>query len=192
MYATTYRSSLSGPILVVLLCFSCGWQEQQKHTELSKDPFQRKQQRTAPTCKKRLMTSCVFVDHLSCLSPLMFITCYVYHLSCVSAVMFISRDDNHLSSLGSVTRKEHMAMRYMWSDTDLYKYQVFIGSQGERGKRTALVSHTCNRYSTKQQVKRGIKINSQNNMTQTTISICLLYTSPSPRDQRGSRMPSSA
>ena len=25
-----------------------------------------------------------------------------------------------------------------------------------------------------------------------TISICLLYTSPSPRDQRGSRMPSSA
>ena len=26
----------------------------------------------------------------------------------------------------------------------------------------------------------------------TTYSICLLYTSPSPRDQRGSRMPSSA
>ena len=25
-----------------------------------------------------------------------------------------------------------------------------------------------------------------------TLSICLLYTSPSPRDQRGSRMPSSA
>ena len=25
-----------------------------------------------------------------------------------------------------------------------------------------------------------------------TINICLLYTSPSPRDQRGSRMPSSA
>ena len=31
----------------------------------------------------------------------------------------------------------------------------------------------------------GIGINS-------SISICLLYTSPSPRDQRGSRMPSSA
>lgn len=28
-------------------------------------------------------------------------------------------DSTHLSSLGSVTRKEHMAMRYMWSDTDL-------------------------------------------------------------------------
>ena len=28
--------------------------------------------------------------------------------------------------------------------------------------------------------------------TQHTISACLLYTSPSPRDQRGSRMPSSA
>ena len=28
--------------------------------------------------------------------------------------------------------------------------------------------------------------------TTTTSSICLLYTSPSPRDQRGSRMPSSA
>ena len=26
----------------------------------------------------------------------------------------------------------------------------------------------------------------------TTVKICLLYTSPSPRDQRGSRMPSSA
>ena len=25
-----------------------------------------------------------------------------------------------------------------------------------------------------------------------TITVCLLYTSPSPRDQRGSRMPSSA
>ena len=28
--------------------------------------------------------------------------------------------------------------------------------------------------------------------TRTTFEICLLYTSPSPRDQRGSRMPSSA
>ena len=28
--------------------------------------------------------------------------------------------------------------------------------------------------------------------TQTLVSTCLLYTSPSPRDQRGSRMPSSA
>ena len=28
--------------------------------------------------------------------------------------------------------------------------------------------------------------------TSACISICLLYTSPSPRDQRGSRMPSSA
>ena len=27
---------------------------------------------------------------------------------------------------------------------------------------------------------------------QTNVDICLLYTSPSPRDQRGSRMPSSA
>ena len=31
-----------------------------------------------------------------------------------------------------------------------------------------------------------------NNWTATTYGTCLLYTSPSPRDQRGSRMPSSA
>ena len=32
----------------------------------------------------------------------------------------------------------------------------------------------------------------KHNRDATIISICLLYTSPSPRDQRGSRMPSSA
>ena len=32
----------------------------------------------------------------------------------------------------------------------------------------------------------------ENSILQRSISSCLLYTSPSPRDQRGSRMPSSA
>ena len=34
--------------------------------------------------------------------------------------------------------------------------------------------------------------NDQTSVTGTKSSTCLLYTSPSPRDQRGSRMPSSA
>ena len=38
-----------------------------------------------------------------------------------------------------------------------------------------------------------IKYKDKENWIENTISItCLLYTSPSPRDQRGSRMPSSA
>ena len=32
----------------------------------------------------------------------------------------------------------------------------------------------------------------QSMINEDTLDICLLYTSPSPRDQRGSRMPSSA
>ena len=34
--------------------------------------------------------------------------------------------------------------------------------------------------------------NNINRIEYKTINVCLLYTSPSPRDQRGSRMPSSA
>ena len=37
-----------------------------------------------------------------------------------------------------------------------------------------------------------IDILTADNTTETYMSVCLLYTSPSPRDQRGSRMPSSA
>ena len=43
--------------------------------------------------------------------------------------------------------------------------------------------------------ERGITITSKNtaiHYNDIKINICLLYTSPSPRDQRGSRMPSSA
>ena len=39
-------------------------------------------------------------------------------------------------------------------------------------------------------VLQGTNLNSH--ITSTLSNVCLLYTSPSPRDQRGSRMPSSA
>ena len=38
----------------------------------------------------------------------------------------------------------------------------------------------------------GYKILSQSKTDRGNVKVCLLYTSPSPRDQRGSRMPSSA
>ena len=38
----------------------------------------------------------------------------------------------------------------------------------------------------------GIVGNEQFSESRTNVKTCLLYTSPSPRDQRGSRMPSSA
>mgnify|MGYP003319289315 CR=1 FL=1 len=39
-------------------------------------------------------------------------------------------------------------------------------------------------------IKAGLKELNLQDATQANINICLLYTSPSPRDQRGSRMPS--
>ena len=38
----------------------------------------------------------------------------------------------------------------------------------------------------------GLKLGLINSTNEKDINTCLLYTSPSPRDQRGSRMPSSA
>ena len=40
--------------------------------------------------------------------------------------------------------------------------------------------------------QRGYPLSLLENSNITDFNICLLYTSPSPRDQRGSRMPSSA
>ena len=53
----------------------------------------------------------------------------------------------------------------------------------------------------KEETKKGVNISFEMNARRSIdgnimifdhIDICLLYTSPSPRDQRGSRMPSSA
>ena len=38
----------------------------------------------------------------------------------------------------------------------------------------------------------GVKVDNSFKIIEDTLNPCLLYTSPSPRDQRGSRMPSSA
>ena len=42
------------------------------------------------------------------------------------------------------------------------------------------------------EVKRGKRIQRKKKYFPGYVLVCLLYTSPSPRDQRGSRMPSSA
>ena len=47
-------------------------------------------------------------------------------------------------------------------------------------------------FTTADQVKRFAQAKSANAPRVMDIDACLLYTSPSPRDQRGSRMPSSA
>ena len=62
-----------------------------------------------------------------------------------------------------------------WGSTDLHP-KVLRGVLGSYPTGVAIVATRC---------PDGRKVG-------LTINSCLLYTSPSPRDQRGSRMPSSA
>ena len=64
-------------------------------------------------------------------------------------------------------------------------------------EKSSLVGQNANTYvfkvntsATKNQVKKAIEAKFDVNVTK--VNICLLYTSPSPRDRQKSRMPSSA
>ena len=63
----------------------------------------------------------------------------------------------------------------------------------ETKERTLIVSSTNANYSDWAELSKEDYEASKQDLVDTTLdALCLLYTSPSPRDQRGSRMPSSA
>ena len=102
------------------------------------------------------------------------------------SLFFAQRIDGNLNECNSGTQTIQVAWNggitpYISDDTESDLFQYYIGYSDSSG---VLIPH----------VPISIAdINDNDNFHQLCFSTsCLLYTSPSPRDQRGSRMPSSA
>ena len=93
--------------------------------------------------------------------------------------LFISKPEV-IQKLKTIFGKQ---MKSIWLDSPWEKDMFNVNVLGE--KPTKIISE-ADFY------KNNLKDNYTNNSQLYDLIICLLYTSPSPRDQRGSRMPSSA
>ena len=70
---------------------------------------------------------------------------------------------------------------------------IVIGYRDVSGKKAALTDEKGTTYSVLfVGMVTGMALTKSGTSRSASLSCCLLYTSPSPRDQRGSRMPSSA
>ena len=76
-----------------------------------------------------------------------------------------------------------MSNKYISEQSNQFKNKIIIVTGSTQGSGAETAKLLANRGA------KGITICGRNNKNGNN---CLLYTSPSPRDQRGSRMPSSA
>ena len=104
----------------------------------------------------------------------------------------------NLTVTGVTTSSVALAWTASTDNVGVIAYDVFQGSSnlgevtGTTANVTGLAEGTIFQFSVRAKDAAGNVSANSNTVSATTDTTCLLYTSPSPRDQRGSRMPSSA
>ena len=106
----------------------------------------------------------------------------------------MSNDYNYKRVLLKISGEALMGSKAYGIDTDTVKrFAQEIKAAHDKGLQIALVIGAGNIFRGLSSAASGIERTTADYMGMlATVMNCLLYTSPSPRDQRGSRMPSSA
>ena len=89
-----------------------------------------------------------------------------------------------------IERLSDQYQRKVWSD--IYRRRRISSTVDEMLWNTRMDVSELRKATAIHQIAEQLRTLEQSSMLRTVFGDCLLYTSPSPRDQRGSRMPSSA
>ena len=115
---------------------------------------------------------------------------YTNNINLIEAGMFHRFDatnilKNNLASVVCSISKDHLD----WLPKDQQTIEKIVFEKTSSLLNSNIIVSKQNSVKTTESIKKSI---SQNLSNKLFFNDCLLYTSPSPRDQRGSRMPSSA